>query len=417
MPSEFADNLFTGVVLDESSILKSFDGKFRTLIIEAFKDMPYKLACTATPAPNDYMELGNHAEFVGAMTRTEMLSMFFVHDGGDTAKWRLKGHAQTDYWKWVCSWAVMIRKPSDLGYDDASFVLPPLSMHQLTVTTENKGDGLFQMEAATLPERIAARRDSTKDRCIKAAEIVNSTPGYWLVWCNLNNESEMLRKLITGAVEVKGSDSVEYKEKSLLDFANGKTRVLISKASIAGFGMNLQHCSQMAFVGLSDSYEQFYQSVRRCYRFGQESEVHAHIITADTEGAVVKNIERKERDAMKMADGMVQHMHIYNEENIKGIIKSKSDYIENVTNGKDFTAYLGDACEVMKTIQSDSIHYSIFSPPFASLYTYSNSHRDMGNCKDINAFMTHFQFLIKELYRVIMPGRLLSFHCMNLPTS
>lgn len=416
MLNNFDPDYFNGIVLDESSILKSFTGKFRTMIIEKFNRTPFRLACTATPAPNDYMELGNHSEFLGVMGRNEMLSMFFIHDGGDTAKWRLKGHAQDNYWKWLCSWAVMIRKPSDLGYEDNGFILPSLNIHSLEIESPNDGFSLFAKEAQTLQERIVARRETTDMRADKAAEIINSTPGYWMVWCNLNNESAILKKLIPDSVEVKGSDSIEYKEKSLLDFSKGNIRVLVSKPSIAGFGMNFQHCSNVAFVGLSDSYEAFYQAVRRCWRFGQQKEVECYIITADIEGAVVSNIKRKEKDAMNMAKNMVKHMHIYNEENIKGLTRDKAIYKRETKSGDKWTIHLGDCVEVSREIEDNSIHYTIFSPPFASLYTYSNSDRDMGNSKNQNEFEIHFRFLIKELYRVTMPGRLLSFHCFNIPS-
>lgn len=417
MMEQFDPAYFTGIVLDESSILKAYDGKFRTKIIESFRPVPFKLACTATPAPNDYMELGNHSEFLGVMSRSEMLSMFFVHDGGETQKWRLKGHAETEYWKWLCSWAVMIRKPSDLGYDDGDFILPDVHFNSHVVEAENNTDGLFALEAQTLQERISARRDSLEDRCREAADLINNSSETWLVWCNLNSESELLRKLIPSAVEVKGSDSTEHKESSMLGFSRGDIRVLITKPSIAGFGMNWQHCHNMAFVGLSDSYEQFYQAVRRCWRFGQTEEVNCHIITANTEGAVVANIKRKEQDAMKMAEEMVKHMHVYNEENIKGTQRETATYKRHAETGENWMMHLGDCVEVAAEIPSDSIHYSVFSPPFASLYTYSNSDRDMGNCKDDGEFMTHFRFLVDELFRIIIPGRLLSFHCMNLPTS
>lgn len=318
---------FHGVVLDESSILKNYTGKFRNYIIEQWGSLPFRLAATATPAPNDYMELGNHAEFLGTMTRTEMLAHFFVHDGGETQQWRLKGHAEGEFWKWLASWAVMIRKPSDLGYDDGSFILPPLNIHQHTVESGKQMDGfLFAVEALTLQERQQARKQTTAQRVSECAAIVNATDEPFLVWCNLNNESEALAKAIPGAVEVKGSDTNAQKEDRLLGFSEGRYRVLVTKPSIAGFGMNWQHCPNMAFVGLSDSYEQFYQAVRRCWRFGQKKPVNAHIITADIEGAVVKNIERKEADALRMAEEMVQHMHHINEQNIKGAQRMDRSY-------------------------------------------------------------------------------------------
>jgi len=414
----FDASMFTGIVLDESSILKAYTGKYRTYLIENFGHIPFRLCCTATPAPNDFMELGNHAEFLGTMKRTEMLSMFFVHDGGETQSWRLKGHAESEFWKWVCSWAVMIRKPSDLGYEDDGFILPPLKMEQITVHVSEPTEGmLFAIEAQTLQDRHDARRSSIADRAQACADIVNATNEQCLVWCDLNDESAELTRMIPDAVEVKGADSEEHKERSMLDFSNGRIRVLVTKAKIAGFGLNFQSCHNVFFVGLSDSYEAFYQAIRRCWRFGQKHPVKCMVITADTEGAVVKNIERKEADAMRMANMMVSNMHTINEANIKGTDRTRSIYVEDKREGDGWTMYLGDCVEMVSQIESDSVHFSVFSPPFASLYTYSNSERDMGNSKDEAEFMKHFRFLIKELYRVIMPGRLVSFHCMNLPTT
>lgn len=325
----FTPAYFTGIVLDESSILKSFTSSTRDMLVHNFKDVQYKLACTATPAPNDFMELGNHAEFLNIMTRTEMLSMFFVHDGGDTSKWRLKGHAATKFWQWVASWAAILNKPSDLGYSDKGFDLPPLNVHNLTVSSSVSSDMLFAMEANTLEERRAARKDSLHDRVKICAEMVNKSEGPFLVWCDLNSESEQLRKAISGAVEVKGSDDIEYKEKSLLGFSNGKCRVLISKPSICGHGMNWQHCNKMAFVGLSDSFEQYFQAVRRCWRFKQTKPVDVYVITSESEGAVVTNIKRKEADAMKMIMSMVEHTRRYIKDNIKSGVKMDKSYLPN----------------------------------------------------------------------------------------
>lgn len=410
---------YTGVVLDESSILKAFTGKIRNQVIEQFGRVPFRLACTATPAPNDYMELGNHAEFVGAMSRTEMLSHFFVHDGGETQKWRLKGHAESDFWKWLCSWAVMIRKPSDLGYSDDSFTLPQKQMYHHTVGADNHDtDMLFAMEARTLQERLTARRNTVKKRAEQVAALANSNAEPWLIWCNLNSESETVARMIPGAVEVTGSMTPEAKTDAMNGFTAGDIRVLVTKPKIAGFGMNWQHCRNMAFLGLNDSWEAYYQAVRRCWRFGQTNEVNVHIVTADIEGAVVANIERKEKDAEAMAAFMVEHMAELNKENLKAQASPmKTDYVRGVENGKLWRANLGDCVEGVRELESDSIGYTIFSPPFASLYTYSASDRDMGNCKNDEEFHRHFGYLIPELYRVTKPGRLVSFHCMNLPTS
>jgi len=419
MLEHFKADDYTGIVLDESSIIKHFEGKFRNLIIDSFRDTPYRLACTATPAPNDYMELGNHSEFLGNLTRTEMLSTFFVHDGGETSKWRLKGHAEQDFWKWVCSWAVMLRKPSDLGYEDRKFILPPLNFHAREIETEHCTDGmLFGMPAITMEERRHARSESVAERAQEVAMIVAAKPDeQWIIWCNLNREAEAAQKLIPEAVQVQGSDTPEFKEQTALDFVNGKVRVLITKPSIFGFGLNFQGCHNMAFLGLSDSYESFYQAVRRCWRFGQEKPVDCYIVTSSREGEVVKNIKRKEADAAKMAEEMVNNMHELNQAEIQGQVRTSVPYIREVDEGKSFTMHLGDCVEVLREVPNDHFHYSIFSPPFASLYTYSASERDMGNCRTHSEFYDHFRFAITEFYRTLKPGRLLSFHCMNLPTS
>lgn len=418
MLGHFDADQFTGVVLDESSILKAYDGKTRTQIIETFSSTPYRLACTATPAPNDFMELGNHAEFLGVMSRVEMLSMFFVHDGGETQKWRIKGHAEADFWRWLCSWAVMITKPSDLGYEDGGFKLPPLSYQQHTVESSASDTGtLFNLPAQTLPERIRARKTTVADRVARAAEIVNASTEPWVIWCNLNDEGDRLEAAIHDAVQVTGSMAPDAKEDRLLSFSRGEFRVMVTKPKIAGFGMNWQHCPNVMFVGLSDSWEQYYQAVRRCWRFGQENDVHVHIVTADIEGEVVANIKRKERDAAKMAASMLEHMHDLNEAALKGAVVTKDEYDARIESGDGWDLYLGDCVEWVETMPDDSIDFTIFSPPFASLYTYSASPRDMGNSRDDDEFSQHFRYLIDQLYRVTAPGRLLSFHCMNLPTS
>jgi len=311
MLEHFEPGAFCGVVLDESSILKHHDSKTRGMIIEAFDRTPYKLACTATPAPNDHMELCNHAEFMNVMTRTEMLSTFFVHDGGETTKWRLKGHAESEFWRWMSTWALTLTAPSDVGYPDDGFKLPPLRMHEITVESEagEAADGQMMLIpgiARTLNDRRKARRDSLNDRVASAAEIANA-PGQCLVWCDLNAESAALTQMINGAVEVKGADSREDKSSRMNGFTDGSVRCLVSKPSIAGFGMNWQNCHRMIFVGLSDSYEMFYQAVRRCWRFGQEHEVDVYVIISEEEGAVKANIERKEDDARRMVNEMTKY--------------------------------------------------------------------------------------------------------------
>lgn len=327
MLQHFDPDEFHGVVLDESSILKAYDGKTRTEIIRAFERTPFRLACTATPSPNDMMELGNHAEFLGVMSRTEMLATFFCHDGGDTSQWRLKGHAERDFWRWLCSWAVAVRKPSDLGYEDEGFALPELVMHDVCVRVDEPTSGmLFPMEASQLQDRLRARRDTIADRVEHTAAIVNASHDSFICWCNLNSESEALIRAIPDAVEIRGSDQPDVKERRLLEFSSGGSRVLVTKPSIAGYGLNWQHCHNVAFVGLSDSYEDFYQAVRRCWRFGQQHAVNCYVITAETEGAVVANIRRKEAQALTLSGSMCEHMRELMKAQLHGAARTQEPY-------------------------------------------------------------------------------------------
>lgn len=311
---------FKGVVLDESSILKSFTGKMRNEIIEGFKNTPYRLACTATPSPNDFMELGNHSEFLGVMTRTEMLSMYFIHDGGDTSKWRLKGHAEDKFWEWVSTWAVMIDNPSNLGYD-IKFELPELNVQDIVLKTHEETDTLVPTVALTLNERREARRNSLEDRLSKAKELVKDTNEQFLIWCDFNYESEILKKELKG-IEVKGSDTPEHKESSMLGFSDGDIKILITKPSIAGFGMNWQQCHNIIFFGLSDSYEQFYQAVRRCWRFGQKEKVNVYVIIGEREVAVLNNIKRKQENLETMKENMIKHSKDIKNLNVKEVKKT-----------------------------------------------------------------------------------------------
>lgn len=320
MMEHFDANTFNGVVLDESSIIKSFTGATTQALIDKFHGTPYKLCCTATPAPNDYMELGNHAEFLGVMKRSEMLASFFVHNGGDTAKWRLKGHAESAFWEWVSSWAVVLQNPADLGYDQDGYNLPPLNVVEHIV-----GEAPEEL-AKTLSERREARKASLPERVAKCAEIANTADGSVIVWCDLNAESTALTAAINGAVEVTGSDKDENKARYMADFSAGKSRVLISKPKIAGFGMNWQHCNTVIFCGLSDSFEAYYQAVRRCWRFGQTKPVTVHIVTSADEGAVRANIERKQTDALNMAKEMSKFTKEVMKENIMATTRTYDKY-------------------------------------------------------------------------------------------
>lgn len=323
---KFNPNEFIAVVLDESSIIKSYSGKIRNQIIEMFFHTPYKLACTATPAPNDYMELGNHSEFLGVMTRAEMLAMYFVHDGGQTSKWRLKGHAKSLFWKWLASWCVVLDDPKKLGYEIDGYDLPKLNVHEVVVDSS-----VALNETLSLNERRQARRDSLELRCQKAAEIINNSNENWLVWCDLNDEANLANKLIKDSVNVQGSDSDTFKAKNMLDFASGDLKCLITKPKIAGYGMNWQICHNVIFLGLSDSFEAYYQAVRRCWRFGQTHDVDVYIIISYCEGAVLDNIQRKQDEAEKMKANLIDLTKDITKRELTATSRITSEYQPSIT--------------------------------------------------------------------------------------
>jgi len=323
MLEHFNASEFSGIVLDESSILKNYSGKMRTEIIDKFINTPYKLSCTATPAPNDFMEMGNQSEFLGVMSRTEMLATYFIHDGSNTSAWRLKGHAEDKFWEWLATWAVVMTAPQDLGYEDQNFKLPAMRLEEIVSHSQDNiiGDqySLFAQTSMTLSERRSARSNSIDDRCALAAGLVAQKPDeQWLIWCDLNRESETLKRVIEDSTEIRGSDSNEYKAAAMRDFASGDVRYLITKPSIAGYGMNWQNCHNMIFVGLSDSYEMMYQAIRRCWRFGQKNEVNVYIVISEAEGAVKQNILRKEMQSKKLIEEMIKHTRDILEQELKG---------------------------------------------------------------------------------------------------
>lgn len=293
-------SIFSGIALDESSILKNFEGAYRNLIIENFRSTPYKLACTATPAPNDPMELGNHSEFLNIMGRTEMLAMYYVHDGGETAKWRLKKHSIDPYYKWVGQWATMLTKPSDIGFDDQGYDLPSLNFIEERIITPQREGKMFNDVAISATNFNQELRLTKDKRLARAAEIVNSSDENFIVWIKQNEEGEQLKKMIPGSIEVKGSDSPEYKEEMLLGFADNKFRVLITKAKIAQFGLNYQNCHNQVFASPDFSFESLYQAVRRSYRFGQLHPVNIYILVTDTMTNVINSLQRKQRQFEQM---------------------------------------------------------------------------------------------------------------------
>ena len=323
----FTPEQFAGVVLDESSILKGMQGRVRAQITEFFSQTPYRLSCTATPSPNDFMELGTQSEFLGIMSQVEMLAMFFIHDtAGGTGSWRLKGHGKAKFWEWLASWCVFLRSPADIGFDASGYDLPPFELHEHVIDTPPPPGELVARPAQSLQERNEARRSTVEERCRLAADIVNALDEPCAVWCNLNAESELLAKLIHGAVEVTGSDTPEHKASALIGFADGETKALVSKPRIAGFGMNFQSSRHCVFVGLSDSWESYYQAIRRQWRFGQTRAVHCHIVSADTEGAVVDNIRRKDQQHHELSDAMMDQMVDFMQREVFGAAIEKTDY-------------------------------------------------------------------------------------------
>lgn len=405
--------IYAGIVLDESSILKNFEGKTKRDIIDSFINTPYKLACTATPSPNDPMEIGNHAEFLDVMTRSEMLAMFFVHDGGDTAKWRLKGHAVKQFYHFIASWAIMLNKPEDIGFHMDGYDLPGLNMIEHKISTPKRDNGLlFNDMAVSATNFNQELRNTRHERMMKAAEIANSTEDQVIIWVKHNDEGKWLTDNIPDAIEVKGSDEPDMKKKALIGFGNNEFRVLVTKSKIAQFGLNYQNCHIQIFASLDFSFEALYQSIRRSYRFGQERQVDIHVITTDTMQNVIQSIQEKQKQFLKMQQEMADTMN----ENIRGIrMMTNAEYNTDEVKNEYYHIKRGDSVQLIKQIPDESIGFSVFSPPFADLYTYSSHLEDMGNSKDYKEFLVHFKFLVQDIHRVMMSGRNVAVHCMDLP--
>jgi len=403
---------FCGVVLDESSILKNFEGSIKKQIIDSFANTPYKLACTATPSPNDPMELGNHSEFLDVMSRTEMLAMYFVHDGGETAKWRLKGHSIESFYHFVGTWAIMLNKPQDIGFEMQGYSLPSLNLLEKQIITPKRDNGSLFNDAIISATNFNEELRLTKvERMDEVARIVNESDENFIIWIKQNEEGELIKKLIPDAIEVKGSDSPEYKEKTLLGFANNDFRVLVTKTKIAQFGLNYQNCRNQIFASLDFSFEGLYQAIRRSYRFGQKNEVNIYLITTDTMSNVKQAIDNKQKQFESMQDAMSKSIN----DHLMGNMMHESIHDTESESNQYYTIKRGDCVQLIKELHNESIGFSVFSPPFAELYTYSNHIEDMGNSKDYNEFLAQFSFLVTELYRVMKQGRNVAVHCMDLP--
>jgi DNA modification methylase len=416
---------FGAVVLDESSILKALDGKTRRRLTAMFRETPYRLCCTATPAPNDIAEIGNHAEFLGIMANHEMLSAYFVHEANGTKDtngaregWRLKGHAEDAFFRWLASWGMAVRTPSDIGYDDDGYVLPALTIHPEFLPVDYVPEGqLFFGGLKGITDRSKVRRATIEARCARAAELVNGPlKGQWIVWHGLNDEGHRLLQLIPDAVLVEGSQSPEDKATALEAFQDGAIRVLISKPRIAGFGMNFQNAHRMAFVGLSDSWEAYYQCIRRSWRFGQTEPVDVAIVLSEAESAIYENVMAKELEAKSMQEKLIEHVANFKREELRGSAND-FEYQEATVKRAEWTMMLGDSVERLAEVTDASVDLSVFSPPFESLFTYSPSVRDLGNSASTDEFWEHFRFIIRELLRVTKPGRNCAVHCMAIPTT
>ena len=405
--------IFAGIVLDESSILKNFEGQTKKLIIDSFKTTPYKLACTATPSPNDPMEMGNHAEFLDVMSRNEMLAMYFIHDGGETAKWRLKGHGVKSFYRFIASWAIMLNNPSDIGFPMDGYDLPKLNLIENQITTPKRDNGkLFNDSVISATNFNAELRITRKERLERVAEIVNNNPDEnFIIWIKQNEEGDALSKLIPDSIEVRGNDSSEYKEEKLIGFANNEFRVLITKTKIAQFGLNYQNCRNQIFASLDFSFESLYQAIRRSYRFGQKNEVNIYIITTDTMKNVSDSINQKEKQFRIMQNEMSEGVN----ETLMGNKFSQNDFDIETEKNEWVEIKRGDSVKLIETVPSESVGFSVFSPPFAELYTYSSHIEDMGNSKDYKEFMVQFGFLVRQLFRITMSGRNVAVHCMDLP--
>lgn len=410
-------NAFDAVVLDESSILKSLDGKTRDRLIEMFANTPYRLCCTATPAPNDIVEIANHAEFLGIMSRRDMLATFFVHDEDG---WRLKGHAEEAFYRWLASWGMFLRFPSDLGFDDTGYILPPLNIEPLVVRTAlpaPKGRLLWSGKLKNgLIGRSYVRKGTLTERCRALADVVNKSKEQWIVWCGLNEESRQAVELIDGAVEITGGQPLATKIQLLKEFLAGKIRVICTKVKILGFGTNAQVAHNMAFLGLNDSWEGYYQCIRREWRFGQKYPVWVLVVISEPERSVYENVLKKERQAQEMSKKLLQNVREFERAEIANV-QQKFEYRQQRTAGKGWELQLGDSAEVMKSIGDDYADLSVFSPPFLSLYTYSATERDLGNSRSKEEFFQHFDYVIKELLRITKLGRNAAVHVSQVPAT
>jgi len=435
---EMIDNFdfckFGAVVLDESSILKAIGGQTKRKLIKLCQNVPYKLSCTATPAPNDYIELGNQVEWLGICKSSEMLAMFFVNankehtfiDGDNTywkkgsnkagTEWRLKHHAESVFFRWLSSWAIALTKPSDLGYSDDGFILPPLNIFPRFVHTEHTPeDQLFFTHIKGIKDAHQIRRETIPKRLELLKGLINGNGEQWIIWTGLAEESTLLANTFKNSIEVRGSHAADFKAAAFEDFQDGKHQILITKGRIGGYGMNFQNANNMVFFGLNYSWESYYQCIRREWRYMQKRPVNVYIIMSDIEASIYQNIMRKDAMAKRLRSKLIDEIREFE----KGEIRMEGATLNNIdkraVEGKGWKAIQGDSCEVLKDIKDGSIDLSVYSPPFADLYTYTNSERDLGNSKNWGEFFGHYSFIIREVLRITKPGRLSCVHVSDIP--
>ena len=429
---------FGSVVLDESSILKSIGGVTRRYLTEKCRDVKYRLCCTATPAPNDQSEIGNHAEFLGVCKSAEMLAMFFIHankqdereeqDGSITRKkhsnkqgqeWRLKNHARGPFYEWMASWAVAMTRPSELGFSDEGYVLPALRVVPVVVESEYVPDGeLFHSKLSGITDRVRVRRSTIPDRLEKLNTILDGDRSQWIVWAGLQSETDAIMGWISKeAREIKGDDPQDQKIRDIQVFQDGEYQVLVTKPKICGWGLNLQNAHNMIFFGLNDSWESYYQCIRREWRYGQNHPVTVYVIMSAAEQEVWENVRRKERVAKLMTSELLKNIAIYERREMDmgdGDERGRESFLDPVV-GADFRVIHGDSCQELPKIETGSVDLSVYSPPFADLYTYTASEHDLGNSLGWGEFFEHYGFIVREMFRVTRPGRLSCVHTSDIP--
>ncbi len=434
MIEQFDFSKFGAVVLDESSILKSVGGKTRQKLTELCECVKYKLCCTATPAPNDYIELGNHTEFLGICKISEMLATFFINankehtivvegkayrkkgSNKNGTEWRLKHHAEKPFFQWLSSWAITMTKPSDLGYDDNGFILPELKITPIFVSSNYKpSDQLFFTELHGIGDRAKVRKETIDKKLAVLKETVAKHDGQWIVWCGLDAESKLATEVLGGAVEVKGSDSIDHKVQTIEAFQDGTVPIMVTKNRIAGYGMNFQNASNMVFFGMNDSWESWYQGIRREWRYGQTKPVNVYMILHEVEAEIYQNIMRKDAMAKRLKASLIEQIKDYEMGELGLDTQIRNNYVEDKVISGSFVAMMGDSCVRLKEVADESIDLSIYSPPFADLFTYTASDRDLGNSKDWKEFFNHYSFIIREMLRVTKQGRLTCVHTSDIP--